>query len=202
MEDVEGLELRQSKRKKIAKEFYYLKVLHGNELVERSLLKELELTLRKTVRREVVSRKVQSFDKAQRKRTDDLKRMVKISEEQSVVSETCTENNNTWKRKKGESGSASRCGPSGREASRPGVNIGYEEKVVRAVWNGKQKRDLNSKCVTKQRLYFLHSVAFKVLYGPTAFRISGTAGYAGYMVTASVKRCAMSRENGRQNESL
>lgn len=96
-------------------------------MVDRFVLKELELTEKERVKWREVSRKVTSFEKDREETNDKLGRTVVISEEQSAVSGTAPRKNELRKDEKHGRGSESICGASSRKASMPRVSI--EEKV-------------------------------------------------------------------------
>lgn len=68
MEDVKWQRLRQERRQKSAEGFYYRRVFRGDEVVDRSVLKELKPTAKAMVRREAEGRNITTFYKTQRKK--------------------------------------------------------------------------------------------------------------------------------------
>lgn len=60
-------------------------MFRGDEVLERPVLKELELTDKKTLRRVAMSDKVTGYDKNRQTRFAELERRGQISEAQSAV---------------------------------------------------------------------------------------------------------------------
>lgn len=59
---------------------YYQREFRGDEVVKCSVLRKLELTAKEMLKREAMSRKVKSFEEAQRERIAEFERMVDNSE--------------------------------------------------------------------------------------------------------------------------
>lgn len=105
MEDVGGRRLGQFQKEKSEEGFYFQKVFCGDEVVECSILKELEPKAKKMVGWEAVNKIVWRSDKTQRQRTAKLERMVESSEEQPADSKTASRKNKSRKTKERGSGS-------------------------------------------------------------------------------------------------
>lgn len=98
MEDVGRRSFCQGRMKKSAEEFYYRRMVPGDEIVKCLVLNELKLTAREAVGWEAVNGTVKSYNAAQQKRVPDFEKTMGILEEQSAVQKTARRKNQSLKR--------------------------------------------------------------------------------------------------------
>lgn len=124
IKDKRGTRFRQSRTKNSAKKLYYRRVFCGNKRVKHPVLKAPDLTPEETIRWEAMSRRVTSFDAAQRKRIAEFEGRLEISEGQPAAPKTAPKKIESRKREQSRRSSKSSGVTSSRETRRLTVNAG------------------------------------------------------------------------------